>query len=488
MIKVNIREKELTKMYRVLKYMARIRATNSKALEEGIVEEAKVDLNVSEKFLQTIWNEQIFGGELETIEGRKLRIISKGIWNNGPGPDFSNVVIQLENERFAGSMEVHRKRSDWYRHGHQQDERYGNVILHVVWENDTGEEEGKMAVLDMSRYFSDEWRKLLWELEDSRYSYSDKIKQGECALRWAMTDDLKVRSLLETAGMARFSAKKEHYAREIEEKGELRAILEGIFEVLGYKKNRRQFRIIAEMLETELKNGENLNELEKESLLFGMANMLPDTTKRKMTAEMREYAERLWDGWWRTGQREKLEMQWDKSETRPYNRPWRRICAAIEIMRKTNWNPAEWLRVAAISSETPKVLIAKIKELNNKDSIFRGYVDFDSRAKPAADLLGKERINDLQCNAILPFLAALGEKEGSRHFAGIANDTYMALPLREDNRLIKEASSRFLTPPSRIRDIVKSTCEQQGLLDIYKNFCLALDNNCDICPFSVQDN
>ena len=482
---VKLRERELTDIYRVLKYMARIRAANSKMPEEDIVEEANVDMNISEKFLQAIWNEQKFSGELKTIGGRKLRIISSGIWNNGAGPDFGNAAIVLENKTLTGSVEIHRKRSDWYRHGHQQDERYRNVILHVVWENDTGEDEGKMAVLEISGHFSDEWRKILWELEDSSYSYSDKIKQGECALRWAMTDDQKVRSLLETAGIARFAARKEHYAREIEEKGELRAIIEGMFDVLGYKKNRRQFRMIAEMLDGELKNGEHLDELEKESLVFGMANMLPETTKTRMPAEMREYVERLWDAWWRNGQKERLQMEWDKSETRPYNRPWRRICAGIEIMRNTDWNPAEWIKAKAKSSENPKVFLERMKELNNKESVFRGYVEFDSKAKPAADLLGKERISELLCNAILPFLAAIGEKEGDRHYAELARDTYMALPLSEDNRLIKEASSRFLTPPSRIRDIVKSTCQQQGMLDIYKSFCLALDNNCGICPFSI---
>ena len=37
---------------------------------------------------------------------------------------------------WAGQVEIHVKASEWYQHGHQNDDAYGNVILHVVYEND----------------------------------------------------------------------------------------------------------------------------------------------------------------------------------------------------------------------------------------------------------------------------------------------------------------------------------------------------------------
>ena len=129
-------------------------------------------------------------------------------------------------------------------------------------------------------------------------------------------------------------------------------------------------------------------------------------------------------------------------------------------------------------------LLKSIASLNNKNSCFREYIDFDCLAHPAADLLGKDRVGDLSANALLPMIAAIGEIENNMEWTELARNAFMILPVGQGNRLTKEASVRFLTPPSRVKDLVKGACQQFGLIDIYKNFCMALDNNCELCPFS----
>lgn len=478
---------EIVEEYRLYRYAAKIAAESKKNKRNIVREGLEEDLEFDEKFLQTIWNEQKLEGELTTENGSRVEVVSKGIWNSSAGPDFKNATILMNGKLYAGDIEIHRKRSDWYRHGHENDQRYGNVILHVVWENDMPEIKGRMEVLVIRRHMNEDWRRLLWELEESRYAYADKMGKGECALRWAMTEDGKVRSLLEAAGLARFRGKINGIKREIEDKGSARALIEGIFDVLGYKSNRRQFRQIAEALDISALKSRNMRNVEKEALIFGTANMLPDTTRCRVAVPMAGYVDELWDAWWRLGQKRTLDIKWDKSESRPYNMPWRRLAAGIELLERTDWNPDEWLRNVAMNGNSTKEMLRKIGELNNRESRFRGYTNFDREICPGADLLGKDRIAELAVNMILPFMAAIGEIEGNEKCIELARATYQSMAPMQGNRLLKEASTRFLTPPSRVRDLVKKVCQQQGLLDIYKNFCLALDNNCELCPFSCQE-
>jgi hypothetical protein len=92
---------------------------------------------MTEQLLQFIWQFQYYEkGELKTSGGEQIQIIQNGIHNTNQGPDFLNAKIKVGNTTLAGSIEIHIKASEWKNHKHSNDENYGNVILHVVWEED----------------------------------------------------------------------------------------------------------------------------------------------------------------------------------------------------------------------------------------------------------------------------------------------------------------------------------------------------------------
>lgn len=93
---------------------------------------------MTERLLQYIWQFQYYNkGELSTAAGEPLQILFPGQFNTNQGPDFSDAKIKIGATTWAGTVELHINTSDWKKHNHQQDNNYNNVILHVVWEDDT---------------------------------------------------------------------------------------------------------------------------------------------------------------------------------------------------------------------------------------------------------------------------------------------------------------------------------------------------------------
>jgi len=93
---------------------------------------------MNERLLQFIWQFQYFNkNELQTNGGEKLTIVYPGRYNTHQGPDFLAAKVINGNTTWAGNIEIHIKSSDWKKHNHTGDKNYSNIILHVVWENDS---------------------------------------------------------------------------------------------------------------------------------------------------------------------------------------------------------------------------------------------------------------------------------------------------------------------------------------------------------------
>ena len=92
---------------------------------------------MKEDFLHYLWKFKKFDtSNLTTSNGEKLTIENSGSYLQLAGPDFFNSQITIENQKWAGNVEIHLKSSDWYVHHHERDSNYDSVILHVVWDHD----------------------------------------------------------------------------------------------------------------------------------------------------------------------------------------------------------------------------------------------------------------------------------------------------------------------------------------------------------------
>lgn len=90
---------------------------------------------MNERLLQFIWQNKLFHfSGLKTVHNEPVSISSVGVLNYYDGPDFYDARLTIDDLKWVGTVEIHCKDTEWLTHGHETDERYNSVILHVVWE------------------------------------------------------------------------------------------------------------------------------------------------------------------------------------------------------------------------------------------------------------------------------------------------------------------------------------------------------------------
>jgi hypothetical protein len=92
---------------------------------------------MKEEFLHYLWKYGLYDPErLFDNEKNKIVVLNPGEYNRDSGPDFFNARISVAGTIWAGNIEIHTISSHFDQHGHQHDDAFNNVILHVVAEND----------------------------------------------------------------------------------------------------------------------------------------------------------------------------------------------------------------------------------------------------------------------------------------------------------------------------------------------------------------
>ena len=90
-----------------------------------------------EQLLHYVWKHKILPlCELRTTDGRYVEVLNPGRHNTDAGPDFLDAKVKLDGTVWVGNVEIHQRTSDWFRHHHDQDAAYENIILHVAEEID----------------------------------------------------------------------------------------------------------------------------------------------------------------------------------------------------------------------------------------------------------------------------------------------------------------------------------------------------------------
>ncbi len=409
-----------------------------------------MSLSFKEDFLHYIWKFQKYEHtNLNTEQGKKITIINPGIHNHDAGPDFLNARIKIDQNLWAGSIEIHKHSSEWKQHKHHLDPAYENVILHVVFFDDKP-----------VKYNND---KLIPCLTLNNRINKKTIAQYQNLLfnpNWiACANQIKkVNPITKSMWLTRMATER------LEEKiNRISPLLDGlgndwdqlsyylIAQYFGLKVNNEAFRRLIESTSFDilLKHQDSLFHLE--ALLLGQANLLinaNDNYSQKLTKEYAFLQKKY-------GLIKMLSHEWKFSRMRPTNFPGLRIAQLAALIKK------EGRIFRKIITATSLDELRKIFASSASDYWDHHYrIGKESTKKKKS--IGSKTIDILIINVAIPLIFFYGLKTKDQKYKDKAIYLLESIP-PEQNKLTKKWKESNV--------IAKNAANSQALLYLKKNYC-----------------
>ena len=418
--------------------------------------------------LQARWFAGDFGKEFRSTAGVKIDIVQFGVWNREAGPDFSDAAIRINgSEPLRGAIEFDLTDRNWETHGHATNAAFDETVLHVF----VNRSEREFFTRTISNRNVPQVIVDLAALPDSFSANIPLAQPGRCQAPLKNLPEERVRSILDAAAQFRQQRKAASIQRKIDNHSLDEALFQEIAGALGYKQNKLPFTLLAQRLPLKFLR-QNLDDAE--ALLFGAAGFLQKPDLAGYQRSTKDYVRKLWDRWWpHRDEMQRLILPakiWRISGTRPLNHPQRRLAALAVIAR--NW--------PTFMKSLGKIDINAAREffLGLRHSFWDFHFTLDSKAAPKEmAIVGETRIAEILANVLFPFFLSEGRA---------AWDDYAKLPSQLSNRRVETAATRLFADDARRPLFLKSVAHQQGLLQIYEDFCLQDNSDCAQCPFPEQ--
>lgn len=405
-----------------------------------------------EKILQYMWQYRLWGKSEYTLhDGRCVRLLNPGCLNSNAGPDFFNAKIFIDNIEWAGNVEIHTKASDWYKHGHDKNPAYDNVILHVVGIDDT-------------KVFRKDGTEIPQITMPLRPEFTEKyinLKEGEQSIRCAefisQLNELLLHDWLESLACERLQAKATRLLETLNQfSGDWEQTCFITFaRTLGFGLNSDTLEILAKSIPLTTLHHHSDSLLQLEALLFGQAGMLDMSTHI-----LDEYYQQLCREYYFLQRKYSLrpiqKHLWKYSKTRPANFPHRRIA----LLAKFTFGGFSLMR-KIIDANGDKAKLYDIFNLQ-LSGYWTNHSSFDIPIPNAPSCLSKSSINLILINTVAPLYYAYGNYRGELRIEENAIDLLYELPTEKNS---------ILSQWERIGITAENALRSQALLQLRKDYC-----------------
>jgi uncharacterized protein DUF2851 len=406
---------------------------------------------MKEDFLSWIWKYREFNSnQILTTDDVPVNIINPGQLNTDSGPDFFNARVKIGDTVWAGNVEIHSKASDWYRHNHNSDPAYDNVVLHVVYQNDRAVCDNSGRVLPAV-----ELKNYIPESAISNYKLlSSELSVIACKQQLKQIDPISMFNWTDRMLASRLELKMDRI--KVLQKRDQNLTIEILYHLLarnfGFNTNGDPFSMLAFSLpySTILKHANSPFQIE--ALLFGQSGLL----YKKFESE---YPQQLSDEYRHLARKYKLEplqkKVWKFMRLRPANFPTIKISQFASLLTKLHK-----LNDAVIYTDDFNML----KKLLNVHAspYWNNRYSFDVESGIRDKNLGKDSVFNIIINSICPYLFWMGKSCGDEQLMEKALK-YARLCPPENNRITRLWKN---TPV-----VANNGGDTQALYHLVTNFC-----------------
>ncbi|SEM25181.1 Protein of unknown function [Maribacter orientalis] len=405
-----------------------------------------------EDLLHFVWMYRKYPiNKLETNSGESIIVESTGVHNHLSGPDFFNAKVELNGQLWAGNIEIHVKSSDWYAHNHQEDSKYDNVVLHVVWDDDVSvfrKDGTQIPTLSLKQYISLELLETYQSLFDLR-----NYKFINCEKEFIDVDDFLRNNWLDRLFVERLEEKSvfiNHLLESTNNDWE-QVLFLMLLKTFGSKINKDVFIELGKTIDFSIIRKLHQKPLELESLLLGQARLLDD--------------DQVIDSYYQLLKKEYSYLKHKYQLNQPYKTP------EFFRLRPSNFPTIRLAQLSAIYStnnnlfhliiEKDEPNISKIFNLGTSE-FWETHYNFGKTSKKSVKKISNSFLDLLMINTIIPLKFCYQRYQGKEN-----NESLFKMMMsikKEDNSIVDNFRKLHVS--------IKDAKESQSYIQLYDKYCV----------------
>ncbi|WP_187262741.1 DUF2851 family protein [Pontibacter beigongshangensis] len=411
---------------------------------------------MKEDFLAYLWQYQYFDkSALSTAAGEPLQVLRVGFANSDAGPDFLEARLRVGEVEWSGSAEIHVRASDWHRHQHQEDPRYDQVVLHVVWEADkpVHRRDGTLVpLLELKNRVKPGMLQTYQQLQKSGSTIP-------CAAFWPSVPEITKTAMMERTLVERLEQKGASILQNLTQNGSdwEQTAYELLCKGFGFKINQVPFERLARELPLAVVRKHRQSLFQVEALLYGQAGFLEQEVPEE------EYPRNLVKEFSFLRHKHQLQpglerQHWNFLRLRPANFPTVRLAQLAAVL-------AAHQQLFSRLIEAKDVKAYEGLFMQPVSAYWQQHYMIGRETASEHTSIGKSSVHNLIINVAVPLLAAYAQYTQERAY--LEKAVYLL-------EKVKEASNRITRQYEELGWKAVSAADNQAAIGLFQRYCQPL--------------